>query len=254
MVNYQLDFGELPENRNPEEVFVYLEAQVRSQYERYSRNDREHNMNENGTYRGSYDPEHQYVSQITAILDVLGLDIGVSDISEILTGTSTTIDMEFQAFQQKVIYAITRFSVRRALGAVGTAGTVIAISSDYKEKIGSLLGKIRKIVDQEIQDIAKRDTIFTKIAALQREVDRDRTTVDTLFRCALDLTQTLGECAKNLKPLLDTADQLKKLIWESSKPVQSLPMTNPSKLIETRPDKCEPDIDENEDDIGSNPT
>ena len=124
-----------------------------------------------------------------------------------------------------------RFNLRKNRTDAGSIGTVIMIASTYKSEIGKLLETIRKIVNQEVHDPKKKDKIFAKIAALQSEVDRDRTTIDALFGQMIDLTKTVGECAENLDPLIDKLERVKKLFWDNSEKVEILPKKERSKLI-----------------------
>ena len=190
MSSREIDFIDLPTNN--EEAFIYLERQLREAYFQDSRNDQEYSVDENGRYFGDWEPERTYVAKVLTLLDELYLEIDVPDIIDFSRDDGAAFIKEFNSFKQKIHNSIFRIQLRRARTSGGGAGTAITIKSNYKDDIGKLLETIRKIVNQEIEDTRKKDAIFAKISSLQLEVDRDLTTIDSLFRLALDLTQTMG--------------------------------------------------------------
>ena len=230
----------LPPNR--EEAFVFLEHQLRETYLEDSQNDRDAYVDQNGGYCGDYKPERTYVTKVMALLDELDLEIDVPNIVDFSLDNNQNFQKEFLSFQHKIIYANTRFELRKARMENDSMGTVIMIRSGYKDEIGGLLRTIRKIVNQEITDIEKKDRIFKRISSLQLEIDRDKTTIDALFRTAIDLTRTIGECAENLEPLLDKVERMKKLIWDNTKPVNNLPDKSRQRLIETQTEGFDDEI------------
>lgn len=236
----EIKFENIPSSK--EEAFIYLEDQVRKALEEDSAQDRVVNADQNGNYLGDFEPERTYVSNVLAFLDELRLEIGVENIVDFSRSNRDRFHGAFLQFRQQVVYAIARFRLRNARREDRSIGTDIEIHSDYKSKITGLLNTIRKIVNQEIDDDSKKDRIFSKINFLQLEIDREKTTIDSLFGLALDLTRTISECADNLEPLLEKVERLKKLIWNNSKRIESLPGKERQKLIEEQPDDFEDDI------------
>jgi uncharacterized coiled-coil DUF342 family protein len=108
---------------------------------------------------------------------------------------------------------------------------MITFTNDYKSEIGSFLEKIRKIVNQEVETGKKKDKIFSKIASLQSEVDRDVTTVDAAFGRVRELGKVLGEAGGNLKPAVDQLERIKKIFWDNSEKVDQLPKPDRPKMI-----------------------
>ena len=217
----------LPSNK--EEKFIFFEREKRADFEKSFRNDREYETDQNGNYIGSYDPEKKYVVQMCAFLDEFGLDDNIADISSL---TGPEFNRKFDEFKNKMTYLSTRFELRKGRVDLDSKGTVIKIESDYKIEIGKLLNTIRKIVNQEIHDGNKKDKIFSKIANLQSEVDRDQTTIDALFGRAIDLSKAIGECGKNIEPLIDKMGRLKKIFWDNTNQSNHLQQPERPKLIE----------------------
>jgi flagellar biosynthesis chaperone FliJ len=224
------DLKRLPESH--EEAFVFFEDQARFEYEKRVKEDRDRELDQNGEYVGSYEPEKEYINRIMAFIDEYRLDIDVPDISECY---GHTYKAEFDRVRSKIEYITTRFSLRKIRIKQGSAGTQISFKQNYKSEIGSLLETIRKIVNQEIKDVKKRDKIFSKIASLQSEVDREQTTIDALFSRMIALSKTVGECAKNLDPLLKKVECIQKILCEKSDEVQLLPKMERRKLFPKEP-------------------
>lgn len=227
MVFDDFDLAGLPENS--EEAFSEFEKGVRERFEEKSTTDRRQNSDHNGEYFGSYEPERSYVTAVLAFLDEYSLQTEIVDISEL---GNEEFNKEFGRFKSKIEYVTTRYALRKHRIQAGTIGTVIQISSSYKSEIGSHLEKIRKIINQEVADGAKKDKIFGKIASLQSEVDRDKTTVDAAFGRVLDLSKVLGEATGNLKPAIDQLERVKKIFWDRSEPAEQLPKPDRPKQIE----------------------
>ncbi|MFW2589081.1 hypothetical protein [Sagittula sp. SSi028] len=229
MIFDEVDITKLPTNR--EEAFARYEAKIRIAFEQRRSNDREYNVDHNGNYEGFFEPERDYVNSILAFLDEYGLDTQLPDISEL--GDPEFIQ-RFNAFRSKVGYLTTRYALRAERFENGDAGTVIAIGQDYKSQIGEHLSKIRKIVNSEVKEGFKRDSIFKKVSSLQSEVDRDQTTIDAAFGRMIDLTQALGSAAENLKPAIDQLERVKEIFFGHSKRTDQLAAPNRPKQIEDK--------------------
>jgi hypothetical protein len=226
MLTDEIDFASLSNNK--EEAFIQFEKQVRENYERSSRNDRDFHSDMNGNYNGSYAPEKSYVKTLLAFLDACELNMDIPDISKL---SGNEFEEKFGEFRGEIIYLITRFAVQKNRITSGDAGTVILIEQDYKIEIGQLLNTVRKIVNQEINEQNKKEKIFKKIASLQSEIDRDRTTIDALFGRTIDLSKIVGEFGGNIEPLIDKMERIKKLIWDNSKKENLIPQSSRPKLI-----------------------
>lgn len=233
----EIDFSKLPPNR--EEAFAVFVARVSSEYDQKVRNDRSTYSDQNGHYEGSYEPERSFVNGILAFLDEYGIEADVVDISEL---ENHDFAKHFGRFKARVEYLTTRFRLRQHRVASGTIGTLISIGSNYKTEVGGLLDTVRKIVNQEVKDVNKRDNIFAKIASLQSEVDRDQTTVDALFGRMLDLSQTIGKAAEHVEPLVKLMERVKKIFWDAPEKVEQLPKPDRPKLI-TKEEKQAPRAD-----------
>lgn len=212
---------------NVEESFIAFEERLREALSVAQERDWKMNTDMNKNYVGTHAPQKYYVSSILAFLDEYDFDIDVVDISE-LTGHSFL--ESFDKFSNQINRARTRFKLRKARIDSGQAGTLISILPDFKDEICKNLSTIRKIVNQNIQDQNKKEAIYRKLAALQSEIDRDRTTIDAVFGRALDLSKVLGEMAENLEPAIQKFERIMEALRKGTERVQLLPKKERPKL------------------------
>lgn len=235
-LNFKID--DLP--ASSEEAFAKFEARAREHYEGSVPNDRSYNTDQHDNYHGSYEPERSYVTAILAFLDEYSIDAEIEDISEL---GNEDFFVNFGRFKSKVQYISTRFALRGNRITSGSIGTTLQITRNYKSEVGSLLERIRKIINQKVSDGAKKDKIFTKIASLQSEVDRDITTVDAVFGRMMDLSKLLGEAGANIKPAVDQLEKIKKIFWDNSEKVDTLPKPDRPKML-PKADAPSPNLDD----------
>ncbi|MEO1495262.1 MAG: hypothetical protein AAFV19_24225 [Pseudomonadota bacterium] len=230
---FDIDLSIIP--ANSQQAFIACEAKVRAEYERWARDDSD-NVDQNGNYVGSFEPERTYVTAIVAFLDEYSLEVDVEDTSGV---ADSEFEHHFRKFKSKILYITTRYSLRMNRIDSGAIGTVIEIAKDYRSQIGELLGKIRKIVNQEFEPGRKRDLIFTKIAALQSEIDRDQTTIDAAFSTLIELGAAIGEAGERSKPAIDQLERIKSIFWDRSKKVEQLPTRDRPKITSEEPTAIE---------------
>ena len=221
-----LDYSELPEER--EAAFVEFVNILNEGYRIDFNRDRGSYQDQNGNYDGSYEPERTYVMAVLAFIDEYDIKLDVKDISEL---PPSDFISAFSTFRSKLKYLHTRYKIRQNRKGYLPLGTEIHIEQDFKEEIGGYLNTIRKIVNQKIGDDNKKDKIFKKISNLQSEIDRDRTTIDSMFGRILDLSQTLGQSAESLEPAIDKMERIKKIFWDNTKTVEQLPKPNRPKML-----------------------
>ena len=234
-----IDIADLPESK--EAAFVEYETRLRSALSDAIRQDRYDQTDGNGNYHGNHEPERYYVSSIIAFMDEY--ELYETELVDITALPSHEFETAYSTFFNKINYIVSRFRLRAARFASGTAGTPIQIVPNYKEEARKLLSTIRKIVEQEIKDPNKKDAIYQRISALQDEIDRDRTTVDALFSRLLDVTKVVGEAAENLEPLVEKVERLKRLFFEGLDKLPFLPKTERKKALPA------PELDAEDDEI-----
>ena len=107
-MDFEIDLSNLP--ASSQEAFTVFEAAVRAEYETLARNDRDHNVDQNGNYEGTYAPERAYVTAIIAFLDEYSLEVDIEDISAI---SDSEFELAFRKFRSQVMYVATRYKLRK---------------------------------------------------------------------------------------------------------------------------------------------
>src|SRR5580704_17913278 len=209
-----------------EESFIVFEERLRAALTASQSQDRRENTDNDGYYAGSYSPERYYVSSVLAFLDEFNLEIEVPDVTH-LSGRDFLA--AFDEFFNKINYTRTRLKLRKARISTGQARTLITYSPSFKNH--SLLNTIRKIISANISEANKRDKIFRKIALLQDEIDRDRTTIDAVFSRMVDLSRVVGECAHHLEPLVQKLERITAALRDGAERVPLLLAKERPKLL-----------------------
>ncbi|MFC7292298.1 hypothetical protein [Hirschia litorea] len=240
MIIDDIDFADLPVGK--EEAFVEYVRRLKKQLGPLDRQDLEINWDQqHDCYSGEYEPRRLYVSSILAFLDEYDLDGGeIKDISGL---PKVDFGVEYSAFSNSVNYIVTRYKLRSSRYCNGSAGTPILIEGSYKDEIGKHLDQIRKIINQEISDENKKDILFKKIASLQLEVDKSRTTIDAVFSRIYEISQGVNEYARDCEPLIKKISQLGDIFIKGSKRDDKLLETKRKKAL-PKPDDKSPDVNE----------
>src|SRR5262249_49992542 len=87
----------------------------------------------------------------------------------------------------------------------------VRFDSATKQKIRHLLGKIKAIVDEVELDDRKKETLYAKINALEKEFDRDRTRFDAFAALVIEVAGVVGEAANKMEPVRKLIDSIAKL-------------------------------------------
>ncbi len=225
-----ISYGDLPENR--EEAFVAFAAQLTDAYEVAQRQDREYNTDHNGNYEGSFEPERTYTTLMLAFIDELELEVEVADISNY--EQNFDFYKQFGKFKSKIEYAVARFKLRIAKQGYLDNGTPVQLETSFKQEISKNLSAIRKLVDENVTNETKKEDIYTKISALQLEIDKDRTSIDALFGRAIDVAQGISNVAEKLDPALERMERIKSILFERTKKQSLLPKPDRKIAIEDK--------------------
>jgi hypothetical protein len=149
--------------------------------------------------------EHSYVQSIKGFVDETGIEL-------VLDSTETIDEFEWDAFfarfRAKVVYYRARLGARTKTVFFARPGEAVKLSDDFKEDIHDLLNKIRKIIHASDLGEDKKDAIYKKINELNDEVDQTRTKYGRFKALYLDVTETVGEGAKNLEPVVKILDRI----------------------------------------------
>lgn len=236
MIIDDVDIDNLPDA--PEEAFLAFESQLRQGFNNVRNYDREHSTDHNGNYYGNYEPERQYVSSLIAFIHEMELDI-------IFSSDPPENDSEFityfASFFSDINYARTRLKMRLKKNKT-FVGTTILLQENYKSEITGYLNTIKKIVTSNIEDENKKDLILKKINNLQFEIDRNRTTLDTVFDRFIDLSKTIGKAGDNLEPAIERLERVMKAITSGAEKPKLLEKPNKQITDETKKNDLEDEI------------
>jgi hypothetical protein len=211
-------YANLP--RDPEKAFLHLERYYRERCEEQVK--KAHQDEDVGHFWA------EYIGRVLAAIRELGLtpqfdNERMPKVEEI--GYNTYIN-----FGKEVEYYRTQLLIRHGLRVQGYS---LALDSATKQKISHHLTKIREIVHKlEVTD-EKKESLYSKIEALQLEVDRDRTRLDAYADLVIGATGAVGEAVEKLEPLRKWLDSIARLLWISqTEETRKLPAPEKRKQIE----------------------
>jgi hypothetical protein len=88
------------------------------------------------------------------------------------------------------------------------AERILSLDADWQSKAGSYISHIREAVSRADMREALRERILSRLNALQVEIDRNRTRMESVTEVLLSLTEAVGKGAKNLTPALRLFERL----------------------------------------------
>lgn len=206
---------------DPELAFV--------QYERTLRDKLHTEINESGGYN-EQSLQLEYINHVIAAVKALELNI----LSEwMVPKVNENISRLYDQFCSDVDHFTVqiRFKHVRRIKYYS-----IALDPTTKQKIRHHLTKIKEIVDRlEVPD-KKREAFYSRIAALESEVDRDRTRYDAVMALILETADTSKEVVQRVKPVRKFIDSITALLKEAKdeedKTSPGLPAPSERKRIE----------------------
>jgi hypothetical protein len=146
----------------------------------------------------NYISERKYAETLRAFVDEHDLDV---PFRRCLRTDFPSEDDWWARFSEDVAYSRSRYQFRHKLGPRMLLGSSVTLNADRRAQIHDLIAKIRKVVALLDVSEAKRDAIYSRIAALAKEVDQSKTIFATLMGLILETSGTLGEAAEKLDPL-----------------------------------------------------
>lgn len=171
-----------------------------------------------------------FASKVKGFLRAYPLDIELPSLQK---GEDSDFE-NFDDFLDEVTQATTQFRFE----AISLASSQqVLLPKDTKNEILALLGKVRKIVNQEVEDGDKKAAILKKLSKLENEVSLDRTTFDALLDKSSRLTKALGKNAENLEPLAKLIEKIKGLVWDGAESAQLLNREEELKRLKNKADE-----------------
>lgn len=178
-----------------------------------------------------------------AFIDEHQLDIGI-DIQRSVPTDEYSFRNWFDDFQNKLIYVKTRMGFRKKKIRKNDVPQIstVALNLDRKSEIHQLLEKVRKVVANLDVSTAKREAIYDRINALSAEVDKERTRLDVAMDFILEITETAGQAAENLEPIVKLAEKVRKVFgaarMEENPPALPPPENSPKQIEGPKSDEA----------------
>ena len=176
----------------------------------------------------------QYVQVLLAFIDEHDLEreMGLTLDRGLPSGEGAEFYDWFNTFRNTINYYQARYRFRHR-NSYGDAITV-ALSSDFRRELHDLLNKIRKVVANLTVSDRKRDAIYKRIAALELEVDRSRTRLDAVMAFILEASETAGEVAENLQPVVNLAERVRDVFVRAKTDNEPLALPSPEGAKEAK--------------------
>jgi hypothetical protein len=189
-------YENLPDD--PEQAFLILERHFREECSRAV------------AFAGQNDDKTvfymDYIAQVVAAIRELGLtaefDQRVPQIQDVDHNTYVNFSKDVKHFR-------TTLEIRHGRR---TQGHSIRFDPATKEKVRHHLKQLRSIFDHLEIDDGKREALFDKLNALEQEVDRNRTRIDSFAALAIEVSGALGEAVEKSK-VLEILDRIAKVFW-----------------------------------------
>jgi len=217
-MNEEEIYASLP--RDPEQAFLHLERYYREKCE-----DQVNKARQDETVGRFW---ADYIGRVLAVIRELGLTTQFN--SERMPKVEEIDYNTYMNFGKEVEFYRTQLLIRHGLRVQGYS---VALDSATKQKIGHHLAKIREIVNKlEVSD-EKREALYSKIEALQLEVDRDRTRLDAYADLVIEAAAAVGESVEKLEPIRKWFDSIARLLWNArTEETKQLPAPQQKKQIE----------------------
>lgn len=118
----------------------------------------------------------------------------------------------------------------------------VHLSDEEKDRIHSLVSKIREVVIRSDLEERKRNSLFAKLNAFEADVDRSRTRFDNAMLMSLEVVALVDKSIKTLNPLNEILRRIQEIMGKAKdkEPEQNqLPAPSERKKLEPPQKKIE---------------
>lgn len=175
----------------------------------------------------------QYISRVLAVIEELHLESQVSGRS-----IPSIEDVNFSTyvdFSKDVEHYRTMLQIRHARRRKEFS---VALDTPTKLKLRHLLTQIKETIDKLDISESKKEALFSKIAALESEINRDRTRFDAVAALWIEGCEKLGEGVEKLEPLRKLINSLGNLLGAAKKEEEALRLPAPKTPKQIEPPKA----------------
>ncbi|MCC8954112.1 hypothetical protein H8B02_11760 [Bradyrhizobium sp. Pear77] len=138
---------------------------------------------------------------------------------EISRKTRAIPRLQYEAYANQIMLnhrAVMKAKGKEVLDAA-TAKTIgyAVLEPDEKTAILAHIEKIRTLVEASGLDDRKKNNLFSRLAALTSEVNRNGTRTDRFFAFASELGFSIGQFTKDAKPAIDETKAILKIVTKA---------------------------------------
>lgn len=225
-------FYNLPDD--PEAAFVILEQEFRSEYQG------EIEKADNNSWAD--EARLKYAGQVRAALEELSIDF------EFYLPEFTDGQMDynrFQTFRRDIESLATKIRIRTARARVQNS---VRLDPNTKSKLRQLLEKIKETILELDESDSKREALLRKVAALEAEINRDRTRFEVAAALWIGLCEKTGEGLEKLEPARKWIDSVAGFLAQA-KSLETPSLTLPKRAPPARIERYEKPIDRRMDEV-----
>lgn len=154
----------------------------------------------------------KYVASIKGFVAEAEMDFGFYDPVPSNSLRFTDFYKAFEHYVNQYRAALeARLAIMQASPNLSSSDVMLVLTADHKVQIHNRINQIRKIIEVAELPTDKKDAIYGKIAALSKEVDKEKTALGTTLVAILDISNIAGKAAKNVDPLTKKIETLYKL-------------------------------------------
>ena len=148
--------------------------------------------------------EKTYVANIKGYIDESSIDLDVG----LYVDDEDVWESYFSQFHIKVEYFKARLRTRAKMVFMAKPSEIVRLSEDYREEIHNLMNRVRIIVHASDLEQPKKDAILQKVNELNNEVDQSTTKLGRFLALWREVTNAVGEGAKNLEPAVNILERV----------------------------------------------
>ena len=142
--------------------------------------------------------------------------------------TSSSFHPDFDSFWDFLILKTTEISVRHAY-RLRKITTILYLPDNVKAGIHALIEEIRaKIISLNLRE-KKKEALLNALAAFSKEVDHDRTKLESYTALGLEIATASEEAGKKFKPIKDLFDSMSTVIGKAKEAWETLGLPAPGK-------------------------
>lgn len=192
-------FPDLPDD--PEAAFLFLEQEFRSEYQA------EIERADNNSWAD--EARLRYIGQVRAALEELCIDFEFY----MPEFTEESIDYNrFQTFRRDVEGLTTKIRIRICRARKQNS---VKLDANTKSKLRQLLDKIKDTIIELEESDPKREALLRKVAALEAEINRDRTRFETVAALWIAVCEKTGKGFEKLEPARKWLDSFANLLAQA---------------------------------------